>query len=134
MAKERLALIMFYAAIMLGGILVRFRLRPGAGAVPFSNEGLAYLFFSALMIIFAAAILVMFKLQEAGKMIGFQISNRYFMFLTPVGIIATVLFSLDMFRACRGRFWLQAGITVILGGMLAFRVMKVWGMALNGGG
>jgi hypothetical protein len=48
------------------------------------------------------AVLFQFKIHQMAKMDGFQISNRYFLCLAPLGIFATTLFSLYAVQSQKG--------------------------------
>lgn len=82
-----------------------------------------YLLFLAFMI--SCFILVLLRLKSTACLPGqgFQISNRYFIALTPVGIIGTVLFSMYLVRTCRSRP-IQVLVMGALAALLIFRIQK----------
>jgi hypothetical protein len=65
-----------------------------------SKEVYGYFLSTIAMITGCVLIIGLFLIKETPPTDGFQISNRYFMCLTPFGIIATTLFSVYLIRAC----------------------------------
>lgn len=94
-----------------------------------SQEGGLYLLFSLLMIAAFSGILMVLKFKESFVSEGFQISNRYFIALTPIGIIAVTLFPVIVLRTLKGRTWMRAGVIVVVGFFLLFRLMRTLSLA-----
>ena len=67
--------------------------------------GLPYFFVTVMMILSSFALLILLKLGDEGK--GFEISSRYFVYLTPISIIATVIFSGSVIKSLKGCIWVQ---------------------------
>ncbi len=112
--KDRLLFIaLFLGFVILGCYMKRINLRSlfKNGLMRVSSY---YLALTILMIFAASLVLFIFKLTETPTHAGFQISNRYFIYLTPVGIIATTLFSIAMINSVTGKMWVQ---TMIIGGI-----------------
>jgi len=83
-------------------------------------------FLTFLLLMLGAFWLVLMKLkygQQEG-LSGFQISSRYFLSLTPAGIIGTVLFSWYWVRVLPSKAWKALSI-MILAGLLLFRFHKM---------
>ncbi len=90
------------------------------------KEGIAYFMLTALMLLAAVLVLIKFKLTESSAHQGFQISSRYFIYLTPVGIVAATLFSLNMLKSLQGRRWLQTFLVLIIVFLLVFRIERTF--------
>jgi len=87
------------------------------------KEGGLYFVLTMLMVMGCAAVLFLFKISESASKEGFQISNRYFVCLAPIGIIATTLFSDCLVRAANKK--LVKGIVIfILGFLLLIRLLR----------
>lgn len=86
-----------------------------------STEGKFFTFVGLTIVLFA---LVMIKLKATAATSGFQVSNRYFMPLTSVGIVGTILASIWLVRRPSLRF-IQIAIIGILAAFLVFRVYRV---------
>lgn len=82
-----------------------------------------FLLFTSLMLLFFAFLLVFFKWKDAGH--GFQISNRYFIPLTALGIVAISLFSVYLFKAFKSKQF-RIAIALVLVFFLLFRLQKAF--------
>lgn len=87
-----------------------------------------YLIFCACMAIVTVFIISVFKINE-NLNDGFQISNRYFTYLTPLGIIAVTLFSEQWFVFCK-KNWQKFIVGIFLIGLLYWRANR--SIALSG--
>lgn len=123
--RDRMLIIALYAAF-LGGYWFYEKRKSGRGANDMTQEGAAFLLLTVLMILSAAAVLLKMKMSLNTERPGFQISNRYFTYLTPVGIIAVSLFSVHLFRAVPYR-WMKCAVVVMFLGLFIFRVMRTYG-------
>ena len=83
-----------------------------------------YLVFFLLMLGAFGLLLAKLKYAQAQGGQGLQISNRYFLSLTPGGIVATVLLSEYLIRAFPTRVW-KAAAVVILAAFLIFRFQRM---------
>lgn len=82
----------------------------------------AYGMLTGLILAGCLAVLVLFKLHQPADGSGFQISNRYFICLAPLGIIATSLFSYYLVSASK---WpLRLLILTFLGALLLWRIFR----------
>ncbi len=83
-----------------------------------------YFTFTILMVLAGAAMLFLMAATENHN--GFQVSNRYLIQLTPIGIIAIVLCSVHMLRAFASRRLVWLVLIVGLGGLLMFRCLRTY--------
>lgn len=86
--------------------------------------GRSYLILTALMFVMAFAFLGYLKLQEPPGQKGFEIPMRFFIFLTPVGIIAATLFSIDIVRVFKGNRWMLTNVVIGLLGLLVIGFLR----------
>ena len=63
-----------------------------------------YLALTVLMILSAAFIIFIFKMQESPPNVGFIVSNRYFLYLTPLGIIGATLLSTSLIQSLQNKY------------------------------
>ena len=91
-------------------------------------KGGPYLVLTILMLLAAIFVLFLFKMGECPPMKGFPISNRYFIYLTPVGIIASTLFSVYLWRAFKGLWWMQGLILTGIGYLVILRAFKTYSL------
>ncbi len=89
-------------------------------------SGGPYLALTVLMLLAAGIVLWKFKLEEPSDHKGFAISNRYFLYLTPVGIIATTLFSVYIFRFLTKKIWLQILFVIVLALLSVSRIDRTY--------
>lgn len=87
-----------------------------------------YLGFVLLMLLGFLAVLMKLKMGESPNHQGFQISNRYFIPMTPIGIFATTLFSIYLVKASSKRT-LRGAIFLSLAGLLVFRMIRTMNLA-----
>jgi len=122
--RDRLFLFFIYAIV-----LILFALRQKWGRPKIFNEhielmGRKYFAFFVLIMMAAIAFLIVFILGDTKQQAGFAVSNRYFIFLTPIGIIATALFSIDFVRILSGRKWIQSCLIGGLAFLLYVRISR----------
>ena len=109
---ERLGGLVIYIAIVLYAQIKRISLAQQ------NMEGKSYLLFFFLMIIAAAMIMSWFTLHSTSQPTSFPVPNRYFIFLTPVGIIISTLILIDIVKWMQGKRWILANILIIVLGTL----------------
>jgi len=85
-----------------------------------------FLTYFSLILIGCLMVLIKLKLADSGASLGFQVSNRYFICLAPVGIIAVTLFSYYLVRASHNKI-IQGMMFVALGVLLIFRILRMYG-------
>jgi len=101
------------------------------------KKGIPYLILTGLTVLSAFAVIFSFQLIANTDHQGFQVPGRYFIYLTPVGIIAVTLFSIQLWRACppgqptgrralRGKIWLQILLAGGLGCLILFRAVRTY--------
>ena len=78
----------------------------------------------ALMLAVAFSYIIFYKLREIPGHAGHELPVRQFIFLTPVGIIATVLFSLDLMRAVKNQMWIRINVALALGGLMIIHFLR----------
>lgn len=86
----------------------------------FSYGGLVLL---GSFVLFAGLILFYFKLFESGSTEGFQIANRYFIFLTPIGVIVTIFASIHLCQMAK-KLPLRVFFLSVIFIFLIFRMYK----------
>ncbi len=82
---------------------------------------------AALMILSCAAALGIMKGLSLTADPGwqpFEVSSRYFVFLAPVGIVAAVIFLLELLRIFRGNVWMTVNLMIIGAGFLILRILQ----------
>jgi hypothetical protein len=123
--KERLALF-----LLLGGIFsfiaLRKQIRKGISREILQDFKISYFLFACLMFVLTAALLLLFVIKAHGKQEGFSLSNRYFIYLAPLGIVGITLFSVEAYRMLSGKLQLQWLLLSFLGGLLVFRMLWGW--------
>lgn len=124
--KDRLFLLSVYAVFLALDYLGRKTRGAGIFRREAPREGGRYLVAALLMLASAFGILWLLKTGETPDKAGFSISNRYFIYLAPAGIIMVVLASLDVVRAFRRNFPLRVIGAVLLALLLAFRFYRTY--------
>ncbi len=87
-------------------------------------EAAPYFCLTVLMLAGAFLIMLKFKLQENFQQEGFPVSSRHFIFLTPVGIISTALFSIHLVKGLWKQKWILLPLAVYIGYLVATRFIK----------
>ncbi len=85
---------------------------------------LPYVILTFLALGFVILLMVIFKMKAVPGQ-GFHIASRYFIFLTPIGIIATVLSSIYVVKALAGRWYLQGPVMAGIGYFAIHRFIKM---------
>ena len=89
-------------------------------------KGVPYLLLTIGMLSAAILVLLLFKLKECPPMKGFPVSNRYFIYLTPIGIISTTLLTVYLLKAFRDKRWMQAILLSGIGYLVVVRAIKTY--------
>ena len=125
--KDRLILIfIFFIFLVLSYAQKKFRMKIFENDS--SNESAVFFWFTALMLFATGLVLLKFKLTENLLHQGFQVSSRYFIYLTPVGIIAASLFSIQMLKLARGKTWLKWGVIAVIIFLSFIRVERTYAL------
>jgi len=90
------------------------------------EEGKIFFGLMALMFAAAGALLIIFKMGDTGGPEGFAIASRYFVYLTPVGIIAVTLFSIHLCQIFKENSWMRINLYILFGGLLILRFLKTY--------
>lgn len=88
-----------------------------------------YLAFTVLMFLAAGFVMTLFKMNGVTQAEGGnEISHRYFIYLTPVGIIAVTWAAVHLAGACRGRPWLWITVMIAVWGFLFINILRncIW--------
>ncbi|MCB9757486.1 MAG: hypothetical protein H6753_03570 [Candidatus Omnitrophica bacterium] len=124
--KERLVLV-----FLLGGFLNWMVVRQGIGSIweKFKDYKVVFLVFIILMLFFTTLVLGLFYLKAQGQGVGFSLSNRYFIYLTPIGVIAATLFTAEVWCLTAKQLYWRIGLFLFAGGLLIFRLNQSWLLA-----
>ncbi len=74
----------------------------------------------------ALALLSVFIIKAVEYPNGFAVVSRYFLFLTPVVIIGSSLFSVELFKQFKGNRWISVNLVILFTGLLIIRFMKTY--------
>lgn len=101
----------------------------GLGCVANTRESTAPVVHLAMMVMLflgaAAGIMVCLAMTVDSNWKGFVVPSRYFIFLTPIGIVATVVFFFELMNKIKNRRWLMINCGILAGGLLIIRSLKV---------
>ena len=122
-ARDRLSLTILFAFFELG-YTVFHRLRKKNWIEGSILDGLPVLWVLLGMIASACAVLAIFKLKQ-GTFVQFPVTEKYFIYFTPAGIIAATMFSDRIVRAARSRWWLCSLMALAIAGLTIPRFIKV---------
>lgn len=90
-------------------------------------EGVVCFSLTAFMLLASFGIIAMFKMRAVPYMqSGFPVSSRYFVYLTPIGIISTTLLSTAVLRSLPGNRWVQVLILSGIGYLVIHRSLRVF--------
>jgi hypothetical protein len=87
-------------------------------------EGGPALLMTLGMMLTAVCAYAFFKLHEGPSQTGFPVSDRYFVYLIPVGVVATTVFVHSLFKALRQNVFLMSIIASGITGLLLQRLPK----------
>jgi hypothetical protein len=90
-----------------------------------SFEGKHFGIVLVLMLVAALAFLFVMSLKQGGPEFA-SLSERYLIYLTPVSVIAIVLFSLDLVKIYRRSSWMWTNIVITLVGLLLLRFLGAY--------
>jgi len=87
-------------------------------------EPIYYCLFMVLVLAWAAVILGIFGLKAKPDQ-GFPITSRYFIYLTPIGVMATTIFSVSMIKSLSAYRPVQYFFMALSGGLIAQHFFKI---------
>ena len=122
-SRDRLYILFIYI-LLFGLYLVGKKLkRPLLFKDDTLLKGVPYLLLTVLMILDAFFVIWLFHINDHGT--GFPVTSRYFIFLTPIGIIATVLFTKNIIQSLSAYRWVQFVFASGIGYLVIERFLKV---------
>ena len=109
---------LMYLAVWLGGLsgLIQGRLKPEGGAV---------FILTGVMLTYAWLSLAGIHRQAVEPSGGFEFNFRHLMYLTPAGLIGAALWAAELGQAWKNYRWKRINLSIILGGLLALRILNV---------
>lgn len=120
--REWMALFGLYILFLISPFILKAKQnREVNGWQPIDIMGRTYLVFTILMLFSAAMLLGFFKAGAVPEGQGFEMSHRYFIYLTPVGILSTALIVIHFIKACKGHPWLVFNVAM---GLWAFLIIS----------
>ncbi len=123
--KERLVLVLLLGGLMAFPIFFRGK----KGFLEKCREPhIVSVFFTIVMLFLTMVLLGLFYVKAHGQKEGFPLSNRYFIYLSPVGIIAMTFVVIEGWKFCQAYVW-RAALVFIVGGLLLFRLHWAWQLA-----
>lgn len=127
-SKDRFLIIFIFIVCFFMSYYQKKKGYPQIFQYRFMKEGLPYLLSTILMVLAACVVLLLFKLGDDGSRQGFFISNRYFIYLTPIGIIAVTHFVMQLFRALNERKLLKSLMFLGIMFMVILRLYRTLGI------
>jgi len=89
-------------------------------------EGIMCFSITVLMLSASFCVLAIFKMQvDPHAQSGFPVSSRYFVYLTPIGIISTTVLSMTVFRSLSGNRWIQILVLGGMGYLVIYRFLRI---------
>jgi len=88
------------------------------------RHGASLMILTALFFSLAIVMLILFVIGESREGSNFAVSNRYFIFLSPIEIMATTLFPLYMMKIFGENKTIKGGIVLGLAGLLIYRLSR----------
>jgi hypothetical protein len=89
-----------------------------------------YVFFMAMVLAFSAAVLCIFALH-AKKGVGFPVTSRYFIYLTPIGVMATTILTVSLVRSLSANVLIKWACVGIIGVLFAQYFLKIVPRAIH---
>lgn len=90
-----------------------------------------YLFFSGMVLGFTFIILGLFALKAAPNQTGFTVVNRYFIYLTPIGVVAATWFSIAVLKFFENYRWVQGLLIIVMLYWMVKRFYKIVDSAIR---
>ena len=124
--KDRVLILVLYA-VFLGGYYLYEKNKTPRIKDKLHKEGTAFLVLTMLMLLSAIVVIIRCKMSLVHGRIGFPVSNRHVIYLTPIGIIAVTLFSIHFYRTFADHKWARILMILAFCGLLIFRVIRTYG-------
>jgi len=118
---EQMGLFVIYTIFLL---VQYFQSRGSRHVLMVGKEERRFWVLTVLMLAVACSYIIFYKLRELPGHAGHELPIRQFIFLTPVGILATVLFSLDIMRAVKNQAWLRINMAMAIGGLMIIHFLR----------
>jgi len=123
--------ILFYAVWRIGSLIAGRKKRESSDTACFFEKdraglrsGMFYLAFTVLMVLAAFAVSASFMVfAREGEV--YAVSERYFIYLTPVGIISATFFSDRLVKGFQKQRWMLVNVFMSLGGLMVIRFIKI---------
>ena len=91
---------------------------------------ISYMMLTSLILLGAAVVLACFKAGSVLPGQGFEISHRYFIYLTPIGAVAVTLAAIELMKVCQHHRWLKINVIMGLWAFLVISLLRnsLWAM------
>jgi len=120
---ERIGIVFVYGFVLLWGWRKGFHLESFLSREAL-KPGISFFFLTTIMVIFSVVFTLFLKMKIVPNKETFDVSSRYFLYLTPVGIIAMTLFSDQIIKIFKRSPWLLMNLIILLGGLLVTRFLR----------
>lgn len=130
-SKERMFILFIYLIV---GLIIFINRRINKSKSKDTNleiYNMKYVIFVIGMMITAVALVVKLKLGFDGKEGAFQVSNRYFVYLAPISIFATTLFTIDILAIFKTHKFVKYTILFMILAVVIIRFVKSF-LSING--
>ena len=114
--EHGLLILIYLVFIFLNLWKIKIKSNPNYSQYSFKDSK-NYLILTILMFVAAISLLGMLIMHDTRGASGFAIASRYFIFLSPVSIIAVVLFSINLLQAFQSQKWTQVNVAIFLLGL-----------------
>ncbi|VAX35000.1 hypothetical protein MNBD_UNCLBAC01-267 [hydrothermal vent metagenome] len=123
---SEMRLVLIITCIVLGGIFYFKKSKVDSIFLGVDVRGYAAFFGFVLVGTFGVLLWLMWK--DSGGLEGFSVTTRYFIYLTPVGIIANVLCLEQLVKIFKNNFWMVTNIIIIFSGIAGIEFVKnsIW--------
>jgi hypothetical protein len=133
--QEWLWVVVIYALIVFVAIIQKKLSKPQRSQTEIVTRNKRWIYVTGGMLITAVLILKVFQMwtSQGQGYDMFSISERYLIYLTPVGIIGVTLITQDVIEAFRQNHWMRLNAWIIFGGLLVISFLKVYMSILSMG-
>lgn len=113
-------IIFLIAAAIAIGALCRWDLRLH------SNSAIFLLAFTCILLAAPVVVIAWYKHLNVPGLLGFELSSRYFAFLTPLSSIGVMWIWLTLWERCGQWLWARLCLIEVMAGMLILGTLQVW--------